>query len=148
MTIERRTPMNRGQGFTRKPQPRRARKAINAQSSKREASQARETEIRNAYLRAHPACELTGAPGPCLGAVHVHEPWTRARGGPTDDPRNYASACDFHNTAVSQDVTSMAWAKAAGMLIHAWSGPRWLANGGRMAPGTTKEQAIAEVMSV
>lgn len=99
--------------------------------------------IRDLYLRAVPYCELAALPGfpPCLGALHVHEPYTRARGGPIDDPRNMATACDYHNEYIGQDARGMAAGLAAGLLIKRARGPEWMAAGGRM-PGLSRDEAI------
>jgi len=71
---------------------------------------------------------------PCSDGPTVHEPWTRGRGGPKDDPANMVPMCAFHNTWVSQDAEGQRWAEANDLLIHAWEGPRWLAAGGVNAP--------------
>jgi hypothetical protein len=76
--------------------------------------------------------------------VHVHEIWTRARGGPIDDPRNFATLCDRHTTDVSQDVLTMRWALAHGLLVTRAAGPAWLAAGGTM-PGRSREEALAQI---
>lgn len=118
------------------------------QSKKRRAEVQAETPVRRAYLRAHPRCEVKALGGftvpPCSMEIHVHEPWTRARGGPTDDPRNFATACDWHNTWLSQDEAGQSFGEANNLLISAAAGPAWLEAGGRM-PGKTKEQALAAI---
>lgn len=70
----------------------------------------------------------------CSGIPTVHEPWTRARGGPIDDPRNMVPCCARHNTWLSQDVDGQKWGEANDLLIHEWEGPTWLAAGGVDAP--------------
>ena len=70
----------------------------------------------------------------CSGGPTVHEPWTRGRGGPIDDPANMVPMCAHHNTWVSQDVEGQRWAEANDLLIHAWEGPTWLEAGGVHAP--------------
>lgn len=66
----------------------------------------------------------------CSGIATVHEPWTRARGGPIDDPRNAVPCCAFHNTWLSQTVAGQRWGEANGMLISAVDGAAWLKAGG------------------
>lgn len=87
-----------------------------------------EKAVRQGYLEHHPYCEAqrAGAPGSCYGAIHVHEPWTRARGGPTDDPLNMRAVCDHHNLQISQDSETMQWAKEYGFLVSAHHGAEWL----------------------
>lgn len=105
-----------------------------------------ERAIRQAWLRFQPRCEISGeGVPPCFGERHVHEPWPRARLGPTDDPRNFVTACDHHNTWLSQTVGGLVWGKEHGMLFSTNEGRRWLEAGGRF-PGLTREQAIALVM--
>lgn len=106
--------------------------------------------IRDAWLRARPFCEVAHVArvegfdlDACFGALHVHEPWSRAAGGPIDDPRNMASACDHHNTAASQDRRVMRWARTVGLLVRRREGPRWLDRGGRFPSGLTREAALA-----
>ena len=92
--------------------------------------------VRDAYLDAHPHCEAAreGAPGRCWGDLTVHEPWTRARGGPTADPVNMRTVCAHHNTAISQHVETMRWAETVTprlpaerlFLVSAAWGPTWL----------------------
>jgi len=116
------------------------------QSPKRAAEVRQESPVRRAWLRAHPRCEVKSLGGftvpPCSMDVHVHEPWTRGRGGPTDDPRNFATACDWHNTWISQDPTGQAFGYANALLFHAEDGAAWLEAGGRF-PGMSKDEAIA-----
>jgi len=71
--------------------------------------------------------------GGCWGQMTVHEPWTKARGGPTDDERNWLALCIEHNRLVSQDAEVMRWAKDRGYLISAAAGPAWLEAGGLQA---------------
>ena len=77
-------------------------------------------------------CEAAwmGAPGACWGPLTTHEPWTRARGGPIDDPRNQIPVCAEHNRMISQDAEVMRWAKEHGFLVSAAQGPAWLEAGG------------------
>ena len=115
-------------------------------STKKRAEREAAKPIRDAYRKAHPNCELAGAPNPCFDEIHVHEVFTQARGGPIDDPRNFASACNYHNTAVSQFPMAMIWALDNGFLVKRREGKEWLEAGGRMPPGTTKEEAVAALM--
>ena len=87
---------------------------------------------RDEQLRQYPFCEarVQHAPGDCYGALTVHGPWTRARGGPIDDRRNMTTVCAQHNRAISQDVETMRWAEANEFLISADDGPAWLDGGG------------------
>jgi len=71
---------------------------------------------------------------PCSGDHTVHEPWTRGRGGPIDNPLNMVPMCAFHNTWVSQDVEGQRWAEANDLLIHAWESEAWMSAGGVRAP--------------
>tara|TARA_Y100000310_G_scaffold93475_2_gene90961 strand:- start:3955 stop:4422 length:468 start_codon:yes stop_codon:yes gene_type:complete len=106
--------------------------------SKKAAREARaRKKLTDAQLAEFPFCEVFRAPGAnfetlgfCLGPLHVHEPWTRARGGPKADRRNMVSACDHHNDLISQDADVMAWAHRVGLLVHAHDGPAWLEAGG------------------
>lgn len=104
------------------------RSRIKPVSKKKRLQQNDERSIRRGYLEAHPYCQGhdDGAPGDCYGALHIHEPWTRARGGPTDDPRNMRTCCDFLNTQISQSYDTMVWAKENGYLVSSHEGPRYL----------------------
>lgn len=89
-----------------------------------------EKDVRAAYRSAHPYCEghRAGAPGECLmwTGLSIHEPWSRGRGGPTDDPRNMR-VVDFElNRKISQDRDTMEWALANDYLVHREDGPAWL----------------------
>lgn len=82
-------------------------------------------------LRRYPLCEVQRLrPHACFGGLTVHEPWTRGRGGPIDDPRNMVTLCAEVNRLVSQDADWMRWATLRGLLIHASQGPAWLEAGG------------------
>lgn len=100
--------------------------------------------VRDLYLRAVPFCEFArlGIGTPCYGGLHVHEPWTRGRGGPIDDVRNMASACDRHNTDVSQDEDAAAFGYAHNLLVRRRHGETWLEGGGRW-PGKSRAEAEA-----
>lgn len=104
------------------------RSRINPVSAKRRKRNEQERQVRLAFLIAHPYCmaKEAGAPGECFASLHVHEPWSRARGGPTDDPRNMTTVCDFHNAQISQDAETMVWAGENNFLVHAWHGEEWL----------------------
>jgi len=122
-------------------------KRMNAVSAGKRDERASAKPVRQAYRRWRPYCEphRMGAPGKCFGALHVHEPWTRARGGPIDDPRNMATACDFHNTWLSQSAGGIAFGDEHGLLVSAERGPAWLEAGGRF-PGETRESMVDRVM--
>jgi len=110
----------------------RSRTPINAASERTRAARKRRTAPRDEQLRKYPLCEAkaAGMPHQCYGVRTVHEPWTRARGGPIDDPRNMTTVCAHGNTLISQDSGCMAWAKDNGFLVSASQGARWLAAGG------------------
>ncbi len=105
-------------------------------SDKQAAKIASRIPVRDAYLAAHRYCEpeRAGAPGACSGMFTVHEPWTRARGGPIDDPANMRTACAHHNTMISQDSRTMNWAETVTnrlpyvelFLVSAAQGAVWL----------------------
>ena len=105
-----RSPMKRGKPMRR------------VSSGQREKNRKR-APVRDEYKRAHPRCER------CWDRMwDVHEPWTRARGGPIDDPRNMMSVCrtchdyiHLHNEESERN----------GWLVPAWRGPAWLEAGGR-----------------
>ena len=80
----------------------------------------------------------------CSGIATVHEPWTRGRGGPKDDPLNMVPMCAFHNTWVSQDAEGQRWAEANDLLFHAWDGPVWLEAGGVNAPADWRRSLETE----
>ena len=113
-------------------------------SAKRLDAIAAERDLRQAWLRYRPRCEVPVA-APHYGETHIHEAWTRARGGPTDDPRNFVTACNFHNDWLSQSAGGIAFGKKRGWLVSAAQGPAWLADGGRM-PGLSRDEAIALVL--
>ena len=98
--------------------------------SKRAREQEAARPARREQLAEYPYCEpkVEAMPGACFGALTVHEPWTRGRGGPLGDPRNMATACQFHNDEMTQG--QQAWAEANGYLISAAEGPAWLEAGG------------------
>lgn len=87
-----------------------------------------ERAVRVDYLSRHPFCEghRDGAPGVCFGELHIHEPWPRARGGPTNDNRNMRAVDDHLNTQISQDADTMEWAYANNYLVRTADGPQWL----------------------
>lgn len=116
-------------------------------SAKRAGEIAEESPVRRAWVRAHPRCETKAIGGfavsPCMGDLHVHEIWPRGQGGPTDDPRNFSTQCDYHNGALQQsDLRDFGLAN--GLLVRAAEGPRWLAAGGRF-PGMSRDDALAQL---
>lgn len=86
---------------------------------------------RERQIRLHPYCEVQRLRRhECFGGLTVHEPWSRARGGPIDDQRNMLTVCAEANRLISQDADWIAWATSKGLLVHAAQGPAWLAAGG------------------
>ena len=131
--------------MTGEPYPKRAQSPVRERRPRRrlgESDAGRAKRMRRAsphfdQLREYPYCEAARAVAPqvstwsmCWGSLTVHEPWTRARGGPVDDRRNMVTLCSEHNRQISQDDRMMAWAERHGFLIHADDGPAWLAAGG------------------
>ena len=116
--------------------PMRRKRMRQGPSDKQAAKIARRIPVRDAYLRAHQYCEAkrAGIPFDCWGDFTVHEPWTRARGGPIDDPANMRVCCQAHNTAISQDTRAMNWAETVTdrlpyeglFLVSAAQGAVWL----------------------
>lgn len=125
------------------PRPKPPRRRVNPVSEQRKAENALRSELRPHWLRRHGVCAASGQ-HKCFGGLTIHEPWTRGRGGPVDDPRNWATLCAEANRGVSQSTGWMAWAQREGLLFHARAGREWLEAGGRF-PGLTIEQAIEEV---
>lgn len=93
-------------------------------SSKQRAKNASRKPVRDAYIKAHPNCET----GCGARAEHVHEPFSRGRGGPADDERNMMSICASCHQHIH---TNPAESEAKGWLIPAAYGAAWLAGGGR-----------------
>lgn len=111
-----RSPMNRGKA-------RGWNSTLNSVSPKQRAKNSKRKPMRDAYLAAHPRCETD-----CGGlAVDVHEPWTRRRGGPIDDPRNFMAVCRLCHDWIHQNPSTAKW---SGWLISAEDGPAWLSAGG------------------
>lgn len=137
--------MRRTQGLARTPFKRPApvpldgarasRKAriINPVSDKMREHREASKPVRDQWLVDHPECEFREAPVPCFGPIHVDEVWPRGQGGPIDDPRNFATACNRHNEWKQQGKGGRAWAIAHGLLVRKGDGARWLAAGGRLA---------------
>jgi len=83
--------------------------------------------IRQAYLAAHPWCEVglgdayTIGPGPDCGgrSVHAHEILTRARGGPIDEETNFMALCNPCHAFIHDHP---AWATQHGYLKSAYGG--------------------------
>ena len=106
--------------------------------SKRKTEQiARELEIRNAYKAAHPICEMwptwiagfAKRPDCLYSATDLHEPWTRAQGGPTDDPRNMRHLCRNCHSWLDT-VDGRRWGIVYGFRVAKGQGAAWLAAGG------------------
>ena len=106
-------------------------------SARQNAKQAARKPLREAQLRKYPFCEGRDYRHVCFGGLTVHEPWTRARGGPIDDARNMVTVCAEFNRRISQDAAVMRWATLNGFLIHSAAGPEWLAAGGFRTSGPT-----------
>ena len=121
------TPLPRGRTPTKRRGAPLRRVPIAPRSGKQRDREARRRPVRAAYMAAHPLCEF----GACLSrSTECHEPWTRARGGPTDDLRNMAALCHWHHDRITfnpKEATELGW------LVPAWDGPRWLEAGGRQA---------------
>ena len=123
-----RSPIRRGKPLQRKTPMRRGRvKAWNSTlgnvSPKQAAKNRKRKPVRDAYLAAHLMCETDCG----QRAVDVHEPWTRKRGGPIDDPRNFMAVCrECHDWihGHADEATEQGW------LVKAEFGPEWLAAGG------------------
>lgn len=114
-------------------------------SPQRAAEMRAESPARQAWLRFERRCQVRVLGGfvapPCSIDLHVHEPWARGRGGPTDDPRNMATSCDWHNEWISQDPDGQAFGYANNLLVHDYEGAAWLAKGGRF-PGKSVDQLL------
>ena len=92
-------------------------------SPKQRVKNRKRAPVRDAYIKAYPMCET----GCGERADDVHEPWTRARGGPIDDPRNMMSVsrqCHDWIHAHNDESEFRCW------LVSAVDGPEWLAAGG------------------
>ena len=92
-------------------------------SSRQRAKVRRRVPVRDAYKSAHPRCERCGD-----RMRDVHEPWTRARGGPIDDPRNMMSVCRTCHDYIHQHNEE---SERNGWLVPAALGQAWLDAGGR-----------------
>lgn len=67
---------------------------------------------------ANPLCKRCGKP-----MADIHEPWTRARGGPIDDPRNMRSVCRKCHDWIHNNPAHAEW---SGWLIPSHEGALWL----------------------
>ena len=104
-------------------------------SKKQRAKNSKRAPVRDAYIKAHPMCETDCG----RRSMDVHEPWTRKRGGPIDDPRNFMAVCRechdwIHGHALA--ATDRGW------LIPASFGQKWLSMGGRY-PAPFFEEEVA-----
>lgn len=61
-----------------------------------------------------PACVV---PRCSRRADDIHEPLTRARGGPIDDPDNVVPVCRPHHRELTREA---AWGYELDLLIHSW----------------------------
>ena len=80
--------------------------------------------VRDAYLLDHVMCET----GCGWYAEHVHEPWTRAGGGPIDNPDNFMAVSSVCHDWIHGHRPA---AEERGWLVKASHGAAWLAAGGR-----------------
>lgn len=117
-------------------------------SKKRAAEIREESPIRRAWLRYERRCQVKVLGGfavpPCFGELHVDEIWTRGGGGPTDDPRNFATMCDFHNGWKQQSPEGREFAYANVLLVRDFEGEAWLKAGGRF-PGKTAQDLLERI---
>jgi hypothetical protein len=81
-------------------------------------------EMVAAYLKRFPLCE-TGCGRP---SEDVHEPWTRARGGPITDYRNFMAVARYCHGEIHGNNDA---SEALGWLVPAAYGRAWLEAGGR-----------------
>lgn len=96
---------------------------INRVSAKTFDKQRTRRKIVAAHFKAHPFCAN------CIvaRASHPHEPWSRGRGGPIDDPRNLVGLCAECHEWVHRNPLE---AKRRGLLVSAHEGAAWLERGG------------------
>ena len=106
------------------------RSRINPMSANRRKKIADEQFVRRDFLRGKTCALLVMVGHMCYGPLTVHEPWTRARGGPTGDENNFVPVCSEGNRMISQDPDTMKWAEEHNLLISSAAGPEWLARGG------------------
>ncbi len=91
--------------------------------------------FKDAYLKNFPNCEVRVTPlcrSVIASTVDLHEPWTRARGGPLNDPRNTMGTCRACHDWI-HDNPEMATVR--GLLIRSQDGPAWLEAGGVLNRG-------------
>jgi len=97
---------------------------LRARSRKQASKDRKRAPHKKVYLLQHPMCEAR-IEGVCTGrSQHVHEPWLRSAGGPTDEPLNYKALC-FRCHAWAH--THPEQARGLGLLVRAADGARWLA---------------------
>jgi hypothetical protein len=96
---------------------------LNPVSESTFVKQRKRRTLRAAFLKKHPWCRVCGN----ALAVHVHEPWTRGRGGPMDDARNFMGLCQKDHDFIHANPE---WAERHGFLIPAHEGKKWLERGG------------------
>ena len=115
--IQRRTPIKPGKA-------RSWNSTLRSVGKKQARKNRRRTPLRQAYLAAYPRCET----GCGRRSVDVHEPWTRARGGPIDDPRNFMAVARECHDWIHQHNDE---AEERGWLVPAEFGAAWREGGGR-----------------
>lgn len=114
--LKRKTPMRRGN-------VRAWNSTLNRVSTRQGIKNRKRVPVRDSYKVAHPRCER------CRDRMwDVHEPWTKARGGPIDDPRNMMSVCRTCHDYIHQHNEE---SERNGWLIPAALGRAWLDAGGR-----------------
>lgn len=92
-------------------------------SGKRVAENARRRKVVAELFAESRWCRYCGL----IEAAHGHEPWSRGRGGPSDDRRNMLLLCPPCHRMVHSNPQ---WSAENGLLVSAADGPDWLARGG------------------
>ena len=118
-----RSPMKRGKPM-RRGNARSWNSTLNSVRPKQREKNRKRIPVRDAYLAAHLMCET----GCGWYAEHVHEPWTRAGGGPIDNPDNFMAVSSVCHDWIHGHRPE---AEARGWLVPAPLGAAWLAAGGR-----------------
>lgn len=105
----RKTSLERGSADLKRSEIRRV-------SKKREAANRRRREMKNELWPdgVRPRCVV---PWCTRLADNIHEPLSRARGGPIDHPDNSEPSCDPHNEEMTHEPP---WAYELDLVIHSW----------------------------
>lgn len=99
------------------------RSPMRARSAKQVGKDKSRQPVKRDYLASHRRCEAQ-VQGWCSGSSeHVHEPWTRARGGPINDARNMLALCFMCHAWVHSNPAE---SEQRGWLVSAANGPSWL----------------------